>query len=68
MAKVRVLQKSFINNQIVEEGEIVDYDGELGPNLEPLDGKKRERPLRPPLPLPMAIKVWVPWCNCSSSA
>ena len=34
MAKYRVLQKSFINNAIVEEGEIVDYDGEPGPNLE----------------------------------
>lgn len=37
MAKYRVLQKSFINNSIVEEGAVVEYDGEAGPNLEPID-------------------------------
>lgn len=40
MALVRVLQKSFLNNSLHEEGAIVEYDGELGPNLE-LVKKKR---------------------------
>lgn len=34
MAKVRVLQTSFINNSLVHEGAVVEYDGEVGPNLE----------------------------------
>lgn len=36
MAKYRVLTKSFIGNTLVEEGAVVDYDGEPGPNLEPM--------------------------------
>lgn len=44
MAKVRVLEKSFINNAVVEEGAVIDYDGELGPNLELVEvsGKGRK--------------------------
>ena len=42
MAKYRTLSKSFINNTIVEAGEIVDYDGEAGSNLELVDGEKSE--------------------------
>ncbi len=34
MAQVRVLQKSYIGNRIVEEGEVIEYDGELSDNLE----------------------------------
>jgi hypothetical protein len=34
MAKCRVLAKSFINNAIREEGEIVEFEGKLGENLE----------------------------------
>lgn len=34
MPQYRVLQKSFIGNRIVEEGEVVDYDGEPSENLE----------------------------------
>jgi hypothetical protein len=34
MPQYRVLQKSFIGNRIVDEGEIVDYDGEPSDNLE----------------------------------
>lgn len=34
MAKYRVLEKSFINNTIVEEGAIVEYEGKAGKNLE----------------------------------
>ncbi len=40
MAQYRVLQKSFINDTIVEEGEIVDFDGEPSFNLELIKGKK----------------------------
>lgn len=36
MAQYRVLERSFIGNAIVEEGEIVEYDGEAAANLEPL--------------------------------
>lgn len=43
MPQYRVLQKSFVNNRIVEEGEVVDYDGDPGPNLESVKkGKKAE--------------------------
>lgn len=34
MPTYRALQKSFINNRIVEEGETVEYDGEPSANLE----------------------------------
>ena len=34
MAKYRVLEKSFINGDIYEEGAIVEYDGEASGNLE----------------------------------
>lgn len=37
MPKYKVLQKSFIGNRLVEEGETVDYDGEPSDNLEPVD-------------------------------
>jgi hypothetical protein len=40
MARYRVLQKSFINDAIVEEGEIIEYDGEAGANLELVDAKQ----------------------------
>jgi hypothetical protein len=46
MAQVRVLQKSYINNRIVEEGEIIEYDGELSGNLEPV--KKGKKDAEPP--------------------
>lgn len=41
MAQYRVLQKSFVNNSLVEEGEIVEFDGEPGTNLEPLKKSKK---------------------------
>ena len=40
MAKYKVLEKSFINNAIVEEGAVVEYDGEASNNLELIDEKK----------------------------
>lgn len=41
MARYRVKTKSFINDTIVEEGTEVDYDGQPGDNLEPLDDAAR---------------------------
>ena len=37
MPQYRVKQKSFINNAMREEGEIVDYEGTPSSNLEPMD-------------------------------
>jgi cytochrome c biogenesis protein ResB len=42
MAKYRVLTKSFINNTIVEAGDVVEYDGKAGTNLELVEGDKPE--------------------------
>lgn len=43
MPKYKVLAKSFINNSIAEEGEIVEYDGKPGTNLELLEDDKPRR-------------------------
>jgi len=43
MAKYRVLQKSFVGNRIVEEGAIVDYEGEVSDNLEPVEAAQSEK-------------------------
>lgn len=43
MPKYRVLTKSFINNAIVEEGDLVDYDGEASENLELVEPAKVAR-------------------------
>ncbi|WP_158010817.1 hypothetical protein [Tardibacter chloracetimidivorans] len=40
MAKYRVLKKSFIGNTIVEEGAIVDFNGQPGSNLEAIEETK----------------------------
>ena len=40
MAEYKVLVKSFINNSIQEEGEIVEIDGEVSDNLELVQGTK----------------------------
>lgn len=37
MAKYRVLEASFIDNKMCKEGDVVEYDGIPGSNLEPLD-------------------------------
>jgi hypothetical protein len=50
MARYRVLEKSFINNRIVEEGDEVEYEGKAGSNLEPLDKPKRSRAEEAPKP------------------
>jgi hypothetical protein len=41
MPRYLVITKSFINNSIVEEGEIIEYDGKAGSNLELVKGKAK---------------------------
>lgn len=41
MAQYKVLQKSFINGSIVEEGAIVEFDGTPHENLEPVKKAKK---------------------------
>lgn len=50
MAKYRVVKPSFVNNMFygereIEEGATVEYDGQAGDNLEPLD--KNAKAVRP---------------------
>ena len=40
MPQYRVLAKSYIGNRIVEEGEVVDFDGEPSDNLELVEAEK----------------------------
>lgn len=42
MAQYRVLEKSFIGNQIVEAGETIEYDGEASDNLELVSTKAKK--------------------------
>lgn len=37
MPKYEVLQVSFIDNRLVQVGDVIDFDGEPGPNLKPVD-------------------------------
>jgi hypothetical protein len=39
MAKYRVLTQSFIDNRLVNEGDVIDHDGAPHDNLEPLDAE-----------------------------
>jgi hypothetical protein len=54
MARYRVLEKSYINDRLVEEGEIIEYElpagGMAGSNLEPIDGAPKSNPRRNPPP------------------
>lgn len=43
MPRYRVLQKSFIGNRIVEDGEVVEYDGEPSGNLELIEQPKQAK-------------------------
>lgn len=40
MPQYRVLTKSFINNTIVEEGDVIEFDGKAGTNLELIESDK----------------------------
>lgn len=42
MPKYRVLELSFIDARLVPAGEEIEYAGDPGPNLEPLDDEARE--------------------------
>ena len=37
MARFQVLKQSFIDNRIVNEGDIIEHDGLPGDNLKPID-------------------------------
>lgn len=39
MAQYLVVEKSFIDNRIVEEGATVEFSGEPGPNLQLVDAQ-----------------------------
>lgn len=61
MPKYKVLEKSFINNSIVEPGEIVELDAKIKPkrNLELIEEKKpaqkkAEKPSKEPVEAPLA--------------
>jgi hypothetical protein len=41
MPQYRVLKRSFIDNHIREEGDVVSYDGYPSENLEPMDDEGR---------------------------
>ena len=43
MPQYRVLQKSYVGNRIVEEGEVVEYDGEASDNLELIEQPKQAK-------------------------
>ena len=42
MAQYRVLKTSYIDGRLREEGEIIEYTGKAGSNLEPLDRSGRK--------------------------
>lgn len=42
MAKYKVLELTFMRDRLVEPGEMIDYDGVPGPNLEPVDKAAKE--------------------------
>lgn len=42
MAQYRVLEKSYIVDRICEEGEVVEYGGVPGSNLEPVDADAKK--------------------------
>jgi hypothetical protein len=41
--KYKVIEKSFVNNMIVEAGDIIEYDGEVSGNLELIPDKVVEK-------------------------
>lgn len=41
MPQYRVIKKSYIHDRLYEPGEVVDWDGPQGTNLEPLGNEKR---------------------------
>ncbi|GAN88048.1 hypothetical protein LU298_11455 [Komagataeibacter intermedius] len=43
MAKYKVLTKSYIGGKVEEPGAIIQYDGNPGSNLEPLDAAAEKK-------------------------
>lgn len=43
MPKFRVLETSFIGDKLVHPGDVVDFDGKYGSNLEPLEPIKKAK-------------------------
>lgn len=43
MPLVKVLTKSFINNAIREEGDVIEYEGKIGSNLELVKDKPKKK-------------------------
>lgn len=43
MPKFRVLKKSFVNNTIVEEGEIIELDRQISELFEPLEEEEKPK-------------------------
>jgi hypothetical protein len=41
MAQYRVIKKSYIHDKLYEPGEVVEWDGPQGTNLEPIGNEKR---------------------------
>jgi len=37
MPRYRVMERSYIGHQLRDEGDIVEYDGKAGPNLQLID-------------------------------
>ena len=56
MAKYEVQAVSFIGDRLVQPGETIDYDGEPGPNLKPVD-KAAAKAAASVLPNPVGILV-----------
>lgn len=57
MPKFRVIETSFIGNKLVQPGDVVEYDGKYGSNLEPIEPIKKskakaEEPAPPEDPAP----------------
>jgi hypothetical protein len=42
MPTYKVLQKSFIGNRIVEEGELIEYSGKAGKNLQLVEAPSKK--------------------------
>lgn len=56
MPRYRVLEKSFINNHIRDAGDIVEYTGVAGKNLELLDANDKPVATKKVAPAPAAAK------------
>ena len=49
MARYKVKERSYINNRVVEAGEIIEFAGKPGKNLEKIEAAAK---VAPPAPAP----------------